>query len=659
MRRALRGLAAAGTVLAGVAWSVVGTLPEADGAEAAAGTLVVRESVSQSFRRTGRGGDVAYAIRDRRSVTATFELEVDPAAIAAFDASTAVQLRVGALRVDAVLGDDPQWTPARRIARIAVPGAGAEPAGEVVLRWGSQHVSVRLRAARGALLTAVAPPEGRSAIEPPVDAAIALGDASWFFGGEAAGVARVRRIDVLGAPHDLVHGRARFSGEVDAVAGDRSAPAVAIVTPLPNSVVTAPPVAVSGTAADDREIVRVVWSIDGGVESDAAFAVDDPGSGPDGQRATWSFLVPPSGDALHRVRVRVLDRAGNETVQEVPFVTWQKAGPALAVGTANAWYAREGELLTWPAGSSTAPAVDPDWGEAIAVATGFGHTLVALADGSVRAAGSNPYGVLGDGTSEARTDPAPVVGLSGVVSVAAGSMHSMALRGDGTVWVWGQNEFGQLGDGTQDAPNSYLAHPVPQQVPGIADAVAIRAGNASCFAILADGKLRVWGGGYLGRAAGTTPVLSPTAPDGDDSYVEVAAGGNHTLARRADGTVWAWGNASYGAIGGVAVQAERLTPQQVEGITNAVRVTASLYGSAAVIADGTLLTWGYNNFGTDANPLRQDHATPTPVAGVTDVIQIAGGYRTQVILALQQDGTLLGWGSQNRIATTPTVIPLP
>ena len=54
-----------------------------------------------------------------------------------------------------------------------------------------------------------------------------------------------------------------------------------------------------------------------------------------------------------------------------------------------------------------------------------------------------------------------------------------------------------------------------------------------------DGSVVAWGDNYYGQC--NVPAL----PAGL-TYVEVAAGGCHTVARRSDGSVVAWGSNDYG-----------------------------------------------------------------------------------------------------------------
>ena len=86
-------------------------------------------------------------------------------------------------------------------------------------------------------------------------------------------------------------------------------------------------------------------------------------------------------------------------------------------------------------------------GNATEVAGSEYHSLALLDDGTVMSWGANQYGMLGDGTIQDRSLPAPVPGATGVIAIAAGFEHSLALRADGTVLAWGVNRDGELGLG--------------------------------------------------------------------------------------------------------------------------------------------------------------------------------------------------------------------
>ena len=143
------------------------------------------------------------------------------------------------------------------------------------------------------------------------------------------------------------------------------------------------------------------------------------------------------------------------------------------------------------------------------IAGGYQHSLGLKADGTVWAWGYNNYGQLGDGSTTNRLTPVPVSGLTGCVAIAAGYYHSLGLKADGTVWAWGYNNYGQLGD---DSTANRLT-PVPvSPVSGLTGCVANAGGFYHSLGLKADGSLWAWGRnteGALGLGD-TTNRLSPT-----------------------------------------------------------------------------------------------------------------------------------------------------
>src|SRR5690242_10515661 len=61
-----------------------------------------------------------------------------------------------------------------------------------------------------------------------------------------------------------------------------------------------------------------------------------------------------------------------------------------------------------------------------------------------------------------------VEGLAEVMAVAAGESHTLALRQDGTVWGWGDSEQGELGAGVAGYEQRE-----PVQVMGLSDVRAL------------------------------------------------------------------------------------------------------------------------------------------------------------------------------------------
>ncbi len=279
--------------------------------------------------------------------------------------------------------------------------------------------------------------------------------------------------------------------------------------------------------------------------------------------------------------------------------------------------------------------------------------------------GSNSSGQLGDGTfgpGNRSPTPVQVVGpgdvgyLTGVAAVATGN-HTAAVKDDGTVWAWGWNGYGQLGDGTR----TDSATPTPVQVLGpggsgyLTGVTAVACGEYNTFALKDDGTVWAWGDNTWGSLGDGTWTDSPTpiqvVGPGGSGYLTgitaVAARAYHTVALRDDGTVWAWGGIGDERMG------SGFTPVQVVGpggsgyLTGVAAVAAGDSHTVAVRDDGTVWAWGSGWLG-DGTPT----STPTPVQVVgpggsgylTGITAIAACRRS---FAVRDDGTVWAWGGND------------
>jgi alpha-tubulin suppressor-like RCC1 family protein len=123
----------------------------------------------------------------------------------------------------------------------------------------------------------------------------------------------------------------------------------------------------------------------------------------------------------------------------------------VADGAVQAWgHNTSGQLGNGTFSNGTAPlAVNSLGGSAAAVAAGGYHTMARMSDGTVKTWGDNWVGQLGDGTTTNRSTPVAVSGLSlPVAAIAAGYDHTLVRMADGTVKAWGRNISGQMGDAT-------------------------------------------------------------------------------------------------------------------------------------------------------------------------------------------------------------------
>ncbi|MCG3178745.1 MAG: hypothetical protein BIFFINMI_01074 [Phycisphaerae bacterium] len=235
----------------------------------------------------------------------------------------------------------------------------------------------------------------------------------------------------------------------------------------------------------------------------------------------------------------------------------------------------------------------------VAVSVGGYHTLILRADGTVWATGCGQDGRLGDGETADRLLPVQVKGLASAVAISAGVKHSVALRKDGTVFCWGDNLYGQLGDGT----NADRLTPV--QTPGLANVAAVAAGWQHTLALAADGTVWAWGCNDFGQLGdGTTvfrnrPVQVRTAEGRPLIARTIAAGGLHSLAIDRDGGLWAWGwnyrgQCGVGSHDSLSVATRVKGPLGVGLLEKVAAVAGGGAHTVAMLADGSLLTWGDN-----------------------------------------------------------------
>lgn len=276
--------------------------------------------------------------------------------------------------------------------------------------------------------------------------------------------------------------------------------------------------------------------------------------------------------------------------------------------------------------------------DVVRIWAGGGRNLAQARDGSIWAWGENGAGELGDGSYEDRLSPVRLVGLTGVVSISAGGGHTLALKADGSVWAWGHNDYGQLGDGATTALFTGRATPAP--VIGLSGVAEISAGGNHSLARKDDGSVWAWGAGPLGDGT-TSNRLLPVQVTGLAGVAQIAAGFGHSLAITSAGNVWGWGSNGYAELGD-GTYSDRLTPVPLSGLGGASAISTGFLHSVALIAGGTIAAWGNNDYGQLGDGTTQQRLMPAPVSGIAGVTAVAVGDLHTV--ALRADGSMLTWG---------------
>ncbi len=237
--------------------------------------------------------------------------------------------------------------------------------------------------------------------------------------------------------------------------------------------------------------------------------------------------------------------------------------------------------------------------------------------------------------------------------------HTAAIKTDGTLWVWGYNGNGQLGVNFTTGTSPERSTPITTFAGGT-NWKQVSTGYLNTAAVKTDGTLWTWGDNQSAQL-GTNNVILRSTPvttfAGGNNWKQVSCGNNHTAAIKTDGSLWIWGENFRGQLG-INTNVSRSTPVTTfAGGNNWKQVACGDEFTAAIKIDGTLWTWGFNQYGelgineNFASGLFIDsRSTPvTTFAGGTNwksvtcvAYRFAGGSSTA---AIKTDGSLWIWGS--------------
>jgi alpha-tubulin suppressor-like RCC1 family protein len=268
--------------------------------------------------------------------------------------------------------------------------------------------------------------------------------------------------------------------------------------------------------------------------------------------------------------------------------------------------------------------------------------------------------------------PTPIPGIAGtVVQIATSNSDTYALTSTGTVWAWGVGSYGELGNGATPAyvrtaakvtfPAGVKITSLPNPMPFDGGLAIDSTGDAWAWGLNVSHDLCLPSGLLVAR-----PVRIPL------SHVTLATGARTHSLFDSDGTVYACGDGVYGELGDGST-ASRPTPTAVVRLPpGKVRaLTSSWGGSGALMADGSYYDWGYNQAGQLGDGATTDSAVPVHVSlpgRVDEVFQGGSGPANGQTIAVLADGSLWTWGNgthgqlgdgSTRSSTTPIRITLP
>lgn len=227
-------------------------------------------------------------------------------------------------------------------------------------------------------------------------------------------------------------------------------------------------------------------------------------------------------------------------------------------------------------------------------------------------------------------------------TIAGGKYHSLAVCIDGTLMSWGSNSYshGSLGDSTIISTN------VPIQLTTLSGIIKVAAGTQHSLALKNDGTVWTWGDNIAYQLGGDSTLGQRNYPAQVNTLTGVAdmAGGTyHSIALKNDGTVWAWGINDYHQLGDSTI-IPKSTPVQVHTLTGIIEIASKSEHSLALKNDGTVWAWGHNIYGALGDSTLNQRMTPVQ-SYISGVIAVAAGWEHS--LALKSDGTVWAWGAND------------
>ena len=316
------------------------------------------------------------------------------------------------------------------------------------------------------------------------------------------------------------------------------------------------------------------------------------------------------------------DGTQNNTMTLVPIPNFVGVSAAVAGDEFNCALMADGTARCWGLGEkgqrgdgsyvqyTLSPSTVSNVTTAVALAAGYNHACVQLADGTMNCWGDNTLGQLGNPSTSGSAVPVAVGGITGTLTMTVGGFHSCAVLADQTVRCWGSNDLGQLGDGT------FTNASTPVTVSGLTGVTALAGGgNHTCA--LASGSVYCWGNGYDGELGQGTfaPSTTPVQVSGISTAVAIRAGWVHSCALLQDSSVRCWGSNVAGQLGNGTTQ-DSATPVRVSGISTATNVSASWWHhTCALLADTTIRCWGENTWGQLGNGTTSSASAPVLMSG--------------------------------------------
>jgi alpha-tubulin suppressor-like RCC1 family protein len=310
-----------------------------------------------------------------------------------------------------------------------------------------------------------------------------------------------------------------------------------------------------------------------------------------------------------------------------------------------------GDRSTYSNEVSATPSAMLRWS---AIAAGYTHTIARALDGSIWSWGSNLSDAnggggqlgLGDTGINNRVVPNQIGSDRDWQTIACGEFYSLAIKNNRMLWDWGSNTAGQLGMGDYVLYDNWE----PFTVGSDADWSNATGGFTHTIALKTNGTLWSCGWSNFGQL-GLGDLLNRTTLTqigSDSDWFIITAGGAptgvitaHSMAIKTNGTIWSWGKNQYGQLG-LSDYTNRNTPTAIGNESDWNSVVAGWDYTVALKNNRTIWTSGLNWYGTLGFGDTSTRNTFTQIGNASDWSAIsAGAYH---IVTIKTNRNIWSWG---------------
>jgi uncharacterized repeat protein (TIGR02543 family) len=246
-------------------------------------------------------------------------------------------------------------------------------------------------------------------------------------------------------------------------------------------------------------------------------------------------------------------------------------------------------------------------------------------------------------------------------NISLGFQFSTIILSDGSVYTFGENEFNQIGDQTTNDNLIPFNMSNSLYLNESAKITKIEAGYYHTGVLTNDGSLLMWGYNSKGQIGDGTIInkLNPIdisyyfGLEYDEKIIDIAFGGDHSMALSSSGKLFSWGGNSSGQLGKNDI-VDSKTPYQITSFfelkegEKIIKIDAESDNSSAITSDNRLFIWGENYFGQIGNGSTTDQKKPLDITGRfslesdENIALFSQGYSHSATLTSK--GRLFTWG---------------